>query len=291
MKKISELTKHLDLVFWPGGHFGAFFINLMNASQLTLQDKKYFNRSDKNKEWAVVDYFSAYHYSERLKLHRTLVNQLVDIYGDDWEQHYYYILYQYTYRYFTLNQGDFPDESIRNLSKEDILNLADAPFLGVSSPLKFTKCHEEDYFYTNDNIPWNNKIAVVLPKNKRWIAEIMLWYKHTTPLHVVISDLRKKTSYNDDQILQKNFKTVNIYDVVFNKDLTSIYNIFPNFNFTKKEERLRNIVNKDSLDILHHYGLDHTYEVNNRWDLEKLIEKMMVYQQAQKIKPYSRSEQ
>jgi hypothetical protein len=282
MEKIREVTKHLDLIFWPGGHFGAFFINLINASVLMPQDKekKYFVRLSKKKEWSIIDYFSAYHYSDKLNLHRNLVKQLVDIYGDNWQPHYYYILYQYTYRYFTLNHGTCPDESILTLTKEDILKLADAPFLGVDSKLKFTKCHEHEYFYLNDNLSWNNKIAVMLPKNKRWIAEIMLGYKHTTPLHIVISDLRKKTSYNDDQILQKKFKTVNMYDVVFNKDLTSIYNIFPNFNFSNIEEKLWNAVNEDSIEILQQYGLEHTYEVNNQWELEKLVEKIYAFQRA-----------
>jgi hypothetical protein len=284
MEKIREVTKHLDLIFWTGGHFGAFFINLVNASQLTPQDheKSFFVRLYKNKEWSMVDYFSGYHYSRELKINDTLITQLKDIYGDKWYLHYYYILYQYSYRYLILNEGEFPDKSIETLTKEEILELATAPFLGVKPTLRFTKCHDRDYLYKDDSLEWNSKIAVMLPKNKFWLGEIMLGYKHKVPLHIIIRGLKNKFNelYRYDEVEQKKFKTVNMYDVIFNKDLTSIYDNFPSFNFTGLENKLWEIVNKDSLEILEHYGLDHTHEVNNYWDLEKLIAKMKSFQRA-----------
>jgi len=284
MEKFREVTKHLDLVFWVGGHFGAFFINLINSSQLTDQDRErpFFVRLRKNREWSMIDYFSGYHYSNKLNLDSTIINQLMTIYGNKWYLHYYYILYQYSHRYFSCNMGDFPDKSIETLTKEEIFELTSTPFFGVKPTLRFTKCHDRDWLYKDDSLKWNTKTAIILPKSKFWIGEIMLGYKHKAPLHVVIRGLKNKFNQLSihDELEKKNFKKINMYEVVFNKELTTVYDNFPDFNFTGLEKKLWKFVNKDSNKILEHYGVDHTLEINNSWELEKLIEKLKAFQRA-----------
>lgn len=266
MQKFNDLVKNLDLVYWHAGHFGAFFVNLINAAN--IDNENHFKRFD-NREWSLIDYFGFYHYGKDLEF---LKQQCHDLYQDDWQSHYFYVLYQLMH--VNITQYNDPSEwiNIRSITKDDIVNLIDRPVYNVDIRYRLTKCHEDDYFFLNDNLSWRNKSAVLLPENKKWIGDVMLLAKHNfTVSHLEVS-LGKTIDY--DLIKKKNFKTVDIYSIVFNHDLTTVYENCPKFVLTQKEQNLLDTVKQDSLEILNSLGLDYEFSVNSASDLDALINKI-----------------
>ena len=124
------------------------------------------------------------------------------------------------------------------------------------------------------DMQWKNKkINCAFFDEKSWIPYYFLKYKSVKSEYLKnkIIELDNITSYfpfiqtfnnqlpskTDDRCM-----IINMYDLIFNKNLDQVYKVDPNFEFTKEKELMLNLANSSSIEILESFGLSHYTNIN-----------------------------
>jgi hypothetical protein len=137
------------------------------------------------------------------------------------------------------------------------------------------KTHKEWIFFKDNSIQWKQKLNVAFPKEKRWIPRLLCLYKKTqqwlvnpdreTRQRIInrVENFNLQTplyEYEDEVkiLTENNFHTVDMYELVFNKNVSVVTDIFPDFEFTDKHQLLLDTAFNDQNYILKLFDLDHT---------------------------------
>jgi hypothetical protein len=166
------------------------------------------------------------------------------------------------------------------------------------APINFLLDHCDLFVKTHPNtfvqmIPdWKNQVTCVFPVEYTWIPQVLLYGKHyfynqpdeyrrsltlyrvnrflkDTVLVNSWTELHQKTQgLFDPHCLNfyNNSYKIDMYNLVFNDNIDQIYQIKPNFQFTKEKQNMLSRVKNSSIEIMTKLNLDpdYTVDVNDR---------------------------
>lgn len=248
----------LTLVNYPPGYLGSFIINLLACetdAYKKLSNFRLWTGLQSNQEWAIVDYFMG---GDRVKDHEQILDKLKLDFTDP-NKALLYIIAVLTHKNFVKNNclQPFFYKVFDDLYTKNLKDLFIDKIDGILFP--YTKAHpyqpdltvvDRSTFATT--LPWKDKIYCNFPDDKKWIPAVLMLHKHKKGNLYNLFD--SAYSYND----LVDHKTINTYDIVFKQDLTTIYNIYPDFELTTKRKELLDIATKVNNDILKQFDLNHT---------------------------------
>ena len=281
---VLQLIKNTNLIEYIPGQMGTFlhaFLETHPTIDIMRERKEYdipLVGIGENKEWQMVSYL--------------YINQCkeFDNMFTDRELYDRYLIYTKIVQQYTRNIAK--DETynkplfkyIRDLLDDD-LQIIEREELDLSNQVfEYHRSHRLDHILVDKNIlPWKSKIYSVFPGNKFWISMLLLLYKHQ--FHPSINNKgiasiwaeRAVTSIIEHSTLKegessrtirhemgylynfsnfRRYKLFNIYDVIFNKNISDLHTITPpRFQFNDDKKEMLNNAHRDCIDILNFYGL------------------------------------
>jgi hypothetical protein len=239
----------------------------MNRQQVGIQ---------KNFEWKTFDYYMV------------LQNDLDDVtlkfssyFGLGWEKYYLYTIavlmshYQSTDNDVFGAKIQYTCDRLKNLTSPDqyINELIDKNYMYFPA----IKCHSEHpklEILLEDSIPWGNKLNLIFPPGKEWVQVLMLLWKHDFHnynnssfkgefLNSFISRIKSNEKTKLDYLTAKNIpsdcKTIDMYKLIFEKDVNQISSAIENFEITEDRLKLLDLAHTTSIKIINELGFDHTH--------------------------------
>lgn len=218
----------------------------------------------KNLEWHVQYYFE-----NSNKIKPEVIENLKSQLGKDYLKA---TLYSYAKLYeqqYAENQLDIYSLA-ETLTPELAIKLAKEEFEEIHFP--FVKNHPtmQDYFA---NFDYKNKIHCMFPAGKKWISEVLMLYKHhlytlfqntkpyynysIEPLKFLLNEKAKATRVPAEDNLSGH-QSVDMYKLVFEKDISALYNVYPNYQPTDFQYQLLELAHTTSMTVLNDLGLSHT---------------------------------
>lgn len=304
MKKF-EYFSNLIPVLWESGHMGNFFLRISadkfvrNGGNST---KKYFNHNAWY-EWSVEDRICNY-FGFRKNDSVPYFGELKEIVKNISDLRYYnanmiHVILQLTKNYYSMEGFSLKDrdclsmEIFKNLNHDHIVSLHNNEFAIDDCVFPYIKDHIGTFFQNfitimPHNVCFKKIILVTFPKNKRWLSEILLFYKryysgvhdigYVTPDFniynitriVNISDtlLKYKPVDTQMQYILSNYNCIEIdmYDLIFNQNTDQLKAI--DVECDESVIDLIMIAKRHCLEICDKFELDHTICIENDKDFD-----------------------
>ena len=266
MYSFDSFFNQLTLVNYPPGYLGSFIINFLGCETEAYEKISKVHGQiglQPNDEWAIVDYFVG---GDRIKNHDLILEKLKLEYNDP-EKALLYLISLLTHKsfvrkgkivpYFANVFDDLYTDKLIPLSKEKVDNIL---FPYVKAHPYQSKVNVVDRSMFGVSLPWKDKIYCTFPEDKKWIPALLILHKHKFRHTKENLSNIVDSSYNQDN--HPGYKILNTYDIIFKQDLTTLYNIYPDFELTEKRKELLDIATKVNNDILNKFDLTHTISYN-----------------------------
>lgn len=299
-KNHLDTINNLTLVAWEPGHMGSFFGRLLLDDILIKRNIDIISKS--NLEWK---------WQDRSDVHLGFLNK------DESHQHFYikeFVKNNYAENdqlaailhiiiSCTLNSNkdfvdylqspiiDFPvtNEELRELANTKI------DFSNFEFPYIKTHMNPLRQLLTLSNMPFKKKVICRFPKNKTWLALLLVYYKHywyyldinQTKLDYgvrkkILMTFSDQTTYNYQRLDYLNktltdFVEIDMYDLIFNKNIGQLTKVDSRFNFglTDSEEKLLEVVKNDILSICKIFNVSHELTIDMLDEnISKLLQKL-----------------
>ena len=272
-KNHEQLINNLIPVMWDAGGMGAFFMRF-------IEDKNFgttIGKSD-NLEWLNFDRVAQYvdeendFYQLHFNKHTSLLKEKYK--GDDYHKAVIYVLYQLSEKLIDRYRERYDPRNVW-LYEQLIIDLAESDPIFDISKLKFIhlKLHTPpDKSFVNA-LDWRSKIFCHFSRDKLWLTDILAYYKKSyyktfnnstinqssdDPWNNVIKNIgnRRLSIYNE-------YVYIDMYDLIFNKNIDQLKRVYPDFKLTDAQNNLLDIAKKDIINICDVFGLDHTMSVTH----------------------------
>lgn len=273
MNKYEDFFSRLTLVSFQGGAMGSFLINFLTAEDPELYTKleyqTYFGLRT-NQEWALLYYFQGIQ-----DLDIKVTNQLKEYYGKNYTQQTLYgygrliaNLYKENKLSISAITSEFTFERFLELVREDYDSLL---FPYVKNHLDLKDIQEK-------NIPYKKKIYCSFPEGKQWIIYAFVLYKHhlykifhnTQDFGYHIGNVKNWIRYHQDDILfdtipvnYTDHETLDMYELVFNKNLDGLRKIYPDFEPNELQLKLLDQAHDTSMSVLNDLKLSHELTITD----------------------------
>ena len=273
MNRYDKFFSELTLVSFTGGAMGSFLINFLMAEDekyyQSLIDRKFFGLRQ-NQEWHVVHYFQNIRDIDTLTL-----SKLSRHYGKS------SFTQQALYAHAHIVQDLFyakelqAETVLRRFTFEKVLELVKKDFDKIIFP--YVKNHQLktslDFDCNNKSINYKKRIYCTFPENKSWIGSVFGVYKHnlyklfdkTNSNHYGVKDVTDLIYlYNINSKMINNYPStipehepLDMYELVFNKNLDGLRVIYPNYEPNDLQLELLDIAHKSSIEVLNNLNLSH----------------------------------
>ena len=293
-----NLINKLTPILWEPGHMGAFlgrflFDTILEQSTLSEKDRKNYNRKDQI-EWLWDDITSEYFQYNltdwKLELHNSwdLLKQRYskDI---DFDAAICYISAQLNYPYYS-DAKLLPSQAVKieyqtRLLTSDLIDMANCEFEFDNITFPYIKSHVQGNIKRINQLPWNKKILCRFPKNKAWMGDVFLFYKHywyyiinpysdkngfmehnkqalISPVEYDKHFLNNYDRYNPTNDIS-DYIIIDIYDLIFNENFEQLKAIDSRYNTGVSETQLQLIreTKQELTEILNIFGLSHTSNI------------------------------
>lgn len=287
----DELFDWLVPVSYSPGHMGTFlqcFLTPKVDNLFYVENKKYDNH-----EWIFADIVDGF-YGINPKTYNDLISVLYDFYPthEVFEIAAIVILNTKLYLKYFIKADDLCTNNhmplLLDFAKDKKYHQLHYPINLIKSrtsryikehrvPLQFDKLKLVRY-----ELPWTSKrIACDFLNEKSWIPYYLLKYKsHTSKYlidNIILFDYDTDESFFKRSIIHEkmDFKQptiqIDMYDLIFNKNIEQVYKADPNFEFTKEKEEMLNLANTSSIEILEYYGIDHTSCIDDNTTIQEVL--------------------
>ena len=278
----QALLEHLIPLVWNPGHMGAFLGRfLIDDARPSSLDKDHYQIA--NFEWSWYDRVHVYMEVDRAanQPHRHDFEQAINILskyyqGNDLHAACMYVAAQHTFEKFTSRSifNDVQSLSFNGIyTDEEIINMANRSF-DFNYDDDFYFPYLKSHIYANINLinqlPWRKKVICRFPKDKKWMPELLFFYKKFYHWTLSLEYYLPKTFFSDienfigletgnfkehfyhsgseDQL--KDFIIIDIYDLIFNKNSQQLIQLEDKFENPLSESRL-NLLKKAKAHITH----------------------------------------
>ena len=289
----NDLFDWLIPVSYPPGHMGTFLMGFLTPKIDDLFQIQIIKKS--NHEWEFPDVLDSFFGVDPRNNYNDLLDKLSNLFAYNTTEIFQVaaILILNTKCYLKFNKNSSP--LFVSKHKPLLLELAaDKKYHTLQYPLEmikqqtspYIKEHREDVL---TNIKWKQKkIVCEFFDNKSWIPYYLMKFKITGAPYLKMN-LDVYNSPTTDSFIDRNklhnifdytqsYIKVNMYDLVFNKNIEQVYNVDPNFEYTKEKEEMLNLANSTSLEILEYYGVDHTSNINENTTIQEVLDMQTKHQ-------------
>ena len=324
-KNHSNLLNKLIPILWEPGHMGAFFgrflfDDVLEKSSYNTDIKKNYNKLPQT-EWRWHDITSEYFQYNltdwKLELHNSW-DLLKHLYPNstDFDAVICYISAQLNYPYYS-NSKLLPSQAVKieyqtQLLTSDLIDMVNGEFEFNNITFPYIKSHVQGNIKRINQLPWQKKIICRFPKNKAWMGDIFLFYKHywyyiINPhsdkngfmehnKQALISpvEYNKHFSNNYDRYNPTNditdYSIIDMYDLIFNENFEQLKAIDSRYNTGVSETQLQLIreTKQELIEILNIFGLSHTSNIATAEDHASNFltkEVLDIYNTVKKIGP------
>lgn len=282
-----ETINNLILVAWEPGHMGAFLGRLLLDDILVKHDLVI--TADSNLEWKWQDRSNAhlgFLNIDNMHPHFYIKEFVKNNYAEDDQLA---VILHIIISHMLNSSKDFVDclksrTTDFPVTDEEIKELADTKINFSNFEFPYIKTHigPARRLLTLSTMPFKKKVICRFPKNKTWLALLLLYYKHywyylgrdQTKLNydvrkeVLLSFLNQK-SYNFHGLdhlgnTLKDFIEIDMYDLIFNKNTKQLAKVDSRFDFclTNTEEQLLEIAKNDILNICKIFNMSHNLKID-----------------------------
>lgn len=299
-KNHLETINNLILVAWEPGHLGSFFGRLLLDDILVKHNVDITSKSNLEWKWQDrSDVHLGFINSDNTHPHFYIKEFVKNNYGEaDQLSAILHIIISHTLNsnkdfvsYLQSPTMDFPrtNEELKELANTKI------DFSNFEFPYIKTHMNPVKQLLTLSNMPFKKKVVCKFPKNKTWLAILLVYYKHYW--YYVDKDqtkldhgVRKKIvlSFSNQQLYNyhrldhlddtlKDFIEVDMYDLIFNKNIEQLAKVDSRFNFglTDTEKQLLEVVKNDTLSICKIFNVSHEWTIDVLDEnLSKLIQQL-----------------
>lgn len=270
------------MVSFNGGAMGSFLINLLDKSS-----RVGFGQHSSNLEWNHVSYFLSLEHGilDTNESYHAVKKPFID----KFDHHQWTKYYLYAYAYSSYQVCKDANGSINEFVGEKFVN----SFMSSNNRLDVKNnvipTNDLDYFYVkshpfvrgmiffyDQSITWKQKIHCYFPDDKLWIMHLLALWKHhlfklfhpssqkqfidfwlldafTNPKkHEFVLTTGKFKYLNLDD-----FTHVNMYNLIFNNDVSELYEKIPGFELTPDKEKILTQACQSNCSILDKFGFDH----------------------------------
>jgi hypothetical protein len=270
MNRYDKFFSKLTLVSFQGGAMGSFLINFLNAENPELYaefERREFFGLRTNHEWSVLYYFQGIQ-----NLDVTVLDQLKEYYGKN--TYIQQTLYAYgrlvenlckERKWSTsLVKSEFTFERALELVKED--------YDYDSLLFPYVKNHLNERNFQEKSVPYKKKIYCYFPKGKQWIISAFVLYKHhlykifhkNNNYDYGTGDVKNWIRYYQDNIYfdpmpinYTDHESLDMYELVFNKNLDGLRKIYPDFEPGELQLELLNQAHDTSMMVLNDLNISH----------------------------------
>lgn len=294
----KNLFNKLIPILWEPGHMGAFlgrflFDDTIEQSTLTESDKKNYNKKAQV-EWYWDDITSEYFQYNltdwKLELHNSW-DLLKHLYPNstDFDAVICYISAQLNYPYYS-NSKLLPSQAVKieyqtQLLTSNLIDMANCEFEFDNITFPYIKSHVQGNIKRINQLPWKKKIICRFTKNKAWMGDIFLFYKHywyyimnpdrnrngfmehnkhalINPVEYNKHFLYSYERYNPTDDIA-DYIIIDIYDLIFNENFEQLKAIDSRYDSGISETQLQLIreTKQGLIEILNIFGLSHTSNI------------------------------
>jgi len=263
----QDLYNHFIPVIWPANHMGSFLMNLL------------FDGEDREPNLVVMDPVT-YEWHRRDSLH--------NVFGD---VRLIYILASYIKKLRLTNHIN--ESTVMRLAfnltikydKKTLIQITDGSLdlseLLINDPIsllierdslfasfKYLKMHcYKPLESTNRTFNFSKKIFAYYPENKSWIPTILGWHKCHRDFRVremhgdVAGHSFKEYKQNVLGSATDSDISIDMYNLVIQKNYNAILDVIPDFKFTNDKIRILEIAHDTTLEILNKFNMDHNLDI------------------------------
>jgi hypothetical protein len=279
-------------VSFSPGHMGTFLRGFLSQNTNNLFTDSF--RKLENHEWIYIDIFDEF-FSNPNNIFEELILVLQNYYQRQDIIKIAAVVISNSLYYLKNNHSFRPNTKL-NDNLPFLLEFAKDPkYHQIQIPLELmdTKIYIKDHnlddikyldlTFSMKDMQWQNKkINCAFFDEKSWIPYYFLKYKSVESkyLKATLNYFDNITSHFpyiqevNNQLPSKTdnrYITINMYDLIFNKNLDQVYEIDPNFEFTKEKEVILNLANTSSIEILESFGLSHYTNINERTSVKEVL--------------------
>ena len=290
----EEFMKTQSLIIYQPGHMGSFLINLLHHSNYKKECERGNLGRMYNKEWVTTDYANIvgtgyynkdlanapnYPLLEEFKKHIGYMKSTKS------EEELLFLFAKFAYlrnfNYRELSSGILGDH-LGIFSSEPLLD-------PLYTSVKYHPCFIEEEDFAVFDMSWKNIVYCYFPSEKLWIKTILHFEKMLNYFYFFESKrvhprkISPSLSNLVDGIIKKDYgisikymgptvislpdraKKINMYDLIFRRDLSEISDIFSDIDFSKRKYII-DTAYKDCMDILNFYNLDHAMSIPFNYD-------------------------
>jgi hypothetical protein len=287
----DDLFDWLVPVNYPPGHMGTFLMGFLSPKIDDLFQIKIIKKS--NHEWEFPDILDSFFGTNPRIRYKDLLYKLSHLYHkpEIFQVAAYIILNVKCYLKFNKKS----DPAFVDKHMPLLLELADdKKYHTLQYPIEMIKTQTSPYIKEHrDNaltaIKWKQKqIVCEFFDNKAWIPYYLMKFKITGAPYLKIN-LDVYNDYTSDSFIarskldnlfdytQPHIK-VDMYDLVFNKNIEQVYKVDPNFEYTKEKEEMLNLANSTSLEILEYYGIDYNSNIDEKTTIQEVLDMQTKHQ-------------
>lgn len=276
MDHIDQFFNRLTLVNFVGGSMGTFLCDLVadcdhpyyvrhKGGSITMND---------NYEWCTTDYF---HHLFSDRYDPQSFKRFIDKFGPGWEKYYLYA--------YALEEMNYLNHRLLSppglVDKiEDLDSYMKKTVDDFEIAFRTVKTHPDQKISIHKSIKWKYKIFSYFPEEKQWVQKFLfLWKRHFSVIDgakpnpmIGIDEFQFKTLIRslevpgwlhvvpraESKIDKTEFKGINMYQLVFQKNIDTVMSAMPDFQMTNEKMKLLETAHSTSLKIFDKLELDHT---------------------------------
>ena len=219
-------------------------------------------------------------------------------------------LKQTLYSYARLTNNHYFDRTFHNkdlvsvFTGEKAIELANEEFTTIGFP--YVKNHPNPpALYGNIILPYKNRIFCYFPSGKKWIADLFVLYKHhfyklfhnSNDYDYGLEHLPLLAQIGNDNLRRAvpprtffaDHDSVNMYEMVFNKNIEDIYKIYPDYKPNPRQLEIIDMAHDTSMLVLKDLGLSHEMVVEDEYIVRDFLNDTGVMKIMQEYLKYSKT--
>jgi hypothetical protein len=273
MNRYDKFFSELTLVSFTGGAMGSFLINFLLAEHeeyyRLLSDRGVF-RLKHNQEWQVTHYFQNIR-----DVDISTLTKLSNYYGKSTFTQQALYAHAHIVQDLFLARELHSETVLRRFTFENVLRLVKKDFDKIIFP--YVKNHQLKtnlgFDCNNKSINYKKRIYCTFPSNKSWIGGVFSVYKHNLYklfdknhdyeyglrdvnefIHLYLLDSEMKNNYPETI---PEHESLDIYELVFNKNFDGLKAIYPNYEPNDLQLELLDSAHNSSIEVLNKLNLSH----------------------------------
>jgi hypothetical protein len=278
----TNILNYFTPIIWEAGHMGSFLENFLSPRSKLLTKYNKAMGILPNHEWGYIDPFLNYFGSDFWKYNGYRTQLAKKYSGIELQEQIATAIFYANLKYSLLEKDHY-----QMYGNDDLLNPDsyqwDIPLTELTEQANpYMKFHLNQYL--GNPITRNRAIFCTFPKSKTWLPFLLLLYKFSNSkrnkeLLSSLKNLKNITSLDlDDSFFThyftpapKNAYKFDIYKLIFENDLSQVYELYPDFKFDYFKKTQLALAKDTSIKILEKFDMCYTFRCDDNFTTGNMI--------------------